>query len=160
MSVPDLIPIRHEPHYRTASIGRWDRGQFFAHVTGVFMGREGGDCGRPVKRWYAVLHEFDESGRHIDSTIEATGTVPDGPEKMPVVAAARELLDGWLGALPGRKFGDIKIAPFAEHCEGVLFGLVLECHGEYAEGEEQDDWAEFYPNRLGFSAPWDGSCDT
>ncbi|WP_217242201.1 hypothetical protein [Streptomyces sp. AC555_RSS877] len=21
---------------------------------------------------------------------------------------------------------------------------------------EQDDWAEFYPNRSGFSAPWDG----
>jgi formate hydrogenlyase regulatory protein HycA len=44
--------------------------------------------------------------------------------------------------------------------DGTLFGLVRECHGEYPEGEERDDWAEFYPNRLGFSAPWDGSYDT
>lgn len=50
--------------------------------------------------------------------------------------------------------------PFAVEVDGTLFGLVRECHGEYPEGEEQDDWAEFYPNRLGFSAPWDGLYDT
>ncbi|WP_037616194.1 hypothetical protein [Streptomyces aureus] len=160
MSVPELIPIRWEPHHRTSTIGRWDRGQFFAHVSGVFEGRADCDASRVVRRWYAILHEFDKAGRHVDSTIEATGTVPDGPEKAPVVAAAQHLLDEWLDALAGREFGDIKIAPFAEHFEGRLFGLVLECHGEYADGEVCQDWAEFYPNRLGFSAPWDGSYDT
>jgi formate hydrogenlyase regulatory protein HycA len=160
MSVPDLIPIRWEPHHRTATIGRWERGQFFAHVSGVFEGREDGDAGRVVRRWYAVLHEFDEAGRHIDSTIEAVGTVPDGPEKASVAAAALQLLDEWLDALPGREFGDIEIAPFAMEVDGTLFGLIRECHGEYPDGEEQEDWAEFYPNRLGFSAPWDGSYDT
>ncbi|MBY8881894.1 hypothetical protein K7862_30310, partial [Streptomyces sp. PLK6-54] len=79
MSVPDLIPIRWEPDNRTATIGRWERGQFLAHLSGLPQGRQDGDAGTVVRRWYAVLHEFDPAGRHIDTTIEATGTVPDGP---------------------------------------------------------------------------------
>ena len=37
--------------------------------------------------------------------------------------------------------------------DGVLFGLVT---GE----EDGEGWAELYPDRLGFGAPWDGSYDT
>lgn len=35
-----------------------------------------------------------------------------------------------------------------------------QCHGEYQDGERELDWAEFYPGRLGFSAPWSGRYDT
>jgi formate hydrogenlyase regulatory protein HycA len=38
-----------------------------------------------------------------------------------------------------------------------LFGLVLERHGE---GAGADDWAELYPDCLGFHEPWEGLYDT
>ncbi|MFC1431618.1 hypothetical protein ACEZDB_13290 [Streptacidiphilus sp. N1-3] len=44
--------------------------------------------------------------------------------------------------------------------ENIRFGLVLESHGDYPEGQEQNDWAELYPDRLGFSSPWNGLYDT
>jgi formate hydrogenlyase regulatory protein HycA len=158
MTVPDLVPIRHEPAARTSTIGRWDTGQFFAHVSGVPAGRDAE--GRVLRRWYSVLHEFDISGRHQTSRIQAVGVVADGPAKVESTASAKRLLDGWLDSLPGLRFTDIAIAPFAVEVDGTVFGLVRECHGEYPEGEERDDWAEFYPIRLGFSAPWDGTYDT
>ncbi|MFD8596674.1 hypothetical protein ACFV1L_16895 [Kitasatospora sp. NPDC059646] len=158
MTVPELIPVRHEPDYRTATIGRWDGGQFFAGVSGVFGGRDGD--GRVVRRWYSVLHEFDAGGQHLESRIRSAGAVVDGPGRTRVVEAAQRLLEEWLDSLPGRRFADIAIAPFALEVDGTLFGLVRECHGEYPEGEGQDDWAELYPHRLGFSAPWDGTYDT
>ncbi|MFD7639502.1 hypothetical protein ACFV4P_02495 [Kitasatospora sp. NPDC059795] len=157
MTVPDLVPIRHEPHFRTSTIGLWGGGQFFAHLSGVFAGRD--TDGRVVRRWYSALHEFDVDGQHLDSHIKSAETIADGPERVPVVEAAQRLIGEWLDSLPGRRFADIVVAPFAVEVDGILFGLVLECRGEYPEGEEQEDWAEFYPNRLGFSAPWDGLCD-
>jgi formate hydrogenlyase regulatory protein HycA len=39
----------------------------------------------------------------------------------------------------------------------VLFGLLIEQHGEQ---EDEDDWAEVYPDRLGLCAPWDGQYAT
>ncbi len=66
-----------------------------------------------------------------------------------MVAAAQQLLDERVHSLPGRQ--DIASAPFAVEIDGTLFGLVRECHGEYPDGEEPDGWAEFHPNRLGFS---------
>jgi len=47
--------------------------------------------------------------------------------------------------------------------EGIFFGLVPERNDECPEGEEEeeeDDWAELYPNDLGFKAPWDGGYNT
>lgn len=55
--------------------------------------------------------------------------------------------------MPARVYGDIAIRPFSAEYLGVNFGLVVEDgHGT--------DWAELYPDRLGFSAPWDGQYDT
>ncbi|MER7599590.1 hypothetical protein ABT398_37340, partial [Streptomyces hydrogenans] len=34
------------------------------------------------------------------------------------------------------------------------------CAERHEDGEGDDDWAELYPDRLGFSAPWDGRYDT
>ncbi|NVI89504.1 hypothetical protein HUX53_20025, partial [Actinomadura sp. BRA 177] len=47
--------------------------------------------------------------------------------------------------------------PFRLTFDDVLFGLVIERHGE---NEDEDDWAELYPDRLGFCAPWDGTYST
>ncbi|MFB7365815.1 hypothetical protein [Streptomyces hydrogenans] len=156
MSVPEVIPIAYEPDYRTSTIGRWDGGQFLASVTAAFPeGPDTGDDWRERKRWYAVLHRFDEAGGHLESTIESTGTTAEGERR--AVEAARRLLDGWLEALPGRRYESIAVAPFAVRCEGALFGLVVEAH---AEDGGEPDWVELYPDGLGFSAPWDGLYDT
>lgn len=156
MSVPEVIPIRHEPDYRTSTIGRWQGGQFFASVTAAFPEGWSGDDWQSQKRWYAVLHQFDGAGQHLDSRIQFTGATADGEKR--AIAAARQLLAEWLDALPERQYQDIAIAPFAVRFEGALFGLVVE---EDEEDEEEDGvWAEFYPDGLGFNAPWSGQYDT
>ncbi|MEV6976341.1 hypothetical protein [Kitasatospora sp. NPDC093806] len=148
MSVPEVIPIAHEPGYRTDTIGRYRGGQFFASV--AYAAPEGSAWGAGDERCFAVLHRFTADGRHLGSRIEAVAD-EDGD------GAASALLTGWLDALPEREFGDIAVAPFAVHVDGCRFGLVVERHGEDAE---EDDWVELYPDRLGFHAPWDGLYDT
>ncbi|MFE5675478.1 hypothetical protein ACFQ7B_04965 [Streptomyces erythrochromogenes] len=159
MSVPEVIPIRHEPDYRTSTIGRWQGGQFFASVTAAFPEGWNGDDWQSQQRWCAVLHRFDGAGRHLDSRIQFTGTTADGERK--AIDAAQLLLAEWLDALPERQYQDITIAPFEVRFEGALFGLVVEEDVD-EEDEEEDDgvWAEFYPDGLGFTAPWNGCYDT
>ncbi|GAA1386363.1 hypothetical protein GCM10009639_10080 [Kitasatospora putterlickiae] len=161
MSVPEVIPIAYEPGYRTDTIGRFRGGQFFASVTYAVpeakaepkAEAEETDTRAGADRvCFAVLHRFDEAGRHLDSRIE---TAPGGFPEAAVAAAER--LGEWLDALPEREFGDIAVAPFTVHADGCRFGLVVERHGE--DGTE-DDWAELYPDGLGFHAPWDGEYDT
>jgi formate hydrogenlyase regulatory protein HycA len=154
VALPDLIPVRYEPAYRTSTIGRYDRGLFFAWVTGAFSPDyfPRGDDWPARKRWYAVMHRFDLGGNHTGSGIWCPGPgIRDGQQ---------ERLEAWLEGLPGREFCDIAIRPFQLVVDGIVFGLVPECHGEYPDGEEEDDWAEFYPGRLGFSSPWDGCYST
>ncbi|MET8980896.1 hypothetical protein ABZX85_35370 [Streptomyces sp. NPDC004539] len=154
MSVPDVIPIRHEPDHYTRTIGRCRDGQFLASVTAAFP-EDWNDWSRDdslaAKRWCAVLHRFDAAGRHLGSRIEFTGTSAEGEQR--AVDAARRLLDAWLAGLPGLRYQDIAIAPFEVRFEGALFGLVLE--------EDEDEVnAELYPEGLGFYPPWDGCYDT
>ncbi|MEV0893805.1 hypothetical protein [Promicromonospora sp. NPDC050262] len=62
-----------------------------------------------------------------------------------------------LEALPGLEYADIAIRPFQVEFDQVSFGLVIEQHGD---DETEDNWAELYPDQLGFSEPWDGIYDT
>ncbi|MFD8787626.1 hypothetical protein [Kitasatospora sp. NPDC059599] len=71
-------------------------------------------------------HRFDPAGRHLDSRVRATATGPD----------ARQLLDAWPAALPGREYRDIAIEPFEVRVDGELFGLVVEEDDEVEEDEE------------------------
>ncbi|MFD8755520.1 hypothetical protein ACFV0O_31780 [Kitasatospora sp. NPDC059577] len=82
-----------------------------------------------------MLHRFDPAGRHLDSRVRATATGPD----------ARQLLDAWPAALPGREYRDIAIEPFEVRVDGELFevrvdgelfGLVVEEDDEVEEDEE------------------------
>lgn len=67
--------------------------------------------------------------------------------------AAKLLLEEWMAAIPGLTYGDIAIRPFRFEYDAITFGLIIEDgHGT--------DWAELYPDGLGFRAPWDGSYDT
>ncbi|WP_242888720.1 hypothetical protein [Actinomadura litoris] len=160
MAVPEIIPIAYEPDYRTDRIGRFADGQFLASITYAFPeGYRHGDGLDDAKCLYVVLHRFDFDGHHIDSDIWCAGTWGEqqrhrgGPESVVARAEARmaELLD----ALPGREFQSIGIRPFGVTVDDVLFGLVIEQHG----GNE-DDWAELYPDGLGFCDPWDGEYST
>ncbi|GAA3024445.1 hypothetical protein GCM10020229_39650 [Kitasatospora albolonga] len=165
MSVPEVIPIRHEPDYRTSTIGRCRGGQFFASVTATLPEDWSDGDWQSRKRWYSVLHRFDEAGRHLDSRIQFTGTTADGERK--AVDAAGLLLAEWLDALPDRQYQDIAIAPFEVRFEEALFGLVVEEDEDGEPGEEGEEegegrgvWVELYPDGLGFTAPWDGCYDT
>ncbi|WP_431926278.1 hypothetical protein [Nonomuraea jabiensis] len=63
-----------------------------------------------------------------------------------------------LETLPQREYADVAIRPLQLVFDGVLFGLVIEQgHGDQ---EDEDDWAELYPDRLGFGEPWDGQYST
>ncbi|WP_326768391.1 hypothetical protein OG978_31230 [Streptomyces sp. NBC_01591] len=166
MTVPAIIPIAHEPDYRTDTIGRYTGGQFLASVTYAFPdGFTVDDGWEEHKRLYAVLHRFDHEGRHIDSDIWCAGTYAEQQQRPhgngSVMARAESRMAALLDGLPEREYGDIAIRPFRLTVDGVLFGLVVERHDDGDEsGEDEDDWAELYPDRLGFYAPWDGQYDT
>ncbi|MGW2544463.1 hypothetical protein ACWC5I_27200 [Kitasatospora sp. NPDC001574] len=163
MAVPEIIPIAYEPDYRTNTIGRFSTGQFLASITYAFPeGFVRGDGWEEHKRLFVALHTFDAAGHHQGSDIWCAGTWaeqakrPRGEDS--VLARAEARLDAVLSGLPEREYCDIAIRPFQLTNDGVVFGLVTECHAEDQDGEE--DWAELYPDGLGFSAPWDGQYDT
>ncbi|MEQ4714749.1 hypothetical protein [Nonomuraea sp. B19D2] len=151
MTYPEVIPISHEPDYHTDRIGQWRNGQFLGGVVAAF--RE--DYSRTEdwpshKRWYAILHRFSPDGSYLDSRIECAGA--DDRHRESVDAAVQRLSE-WLAELPDLEFGDIAIRPFRLEFDGVVFGLILEDH-------EGDEYAELYPDHIGFYPPWDGSYDT
>jgi formate hydrogenlyase regulatory protein HycA len=165
MPVPEVIPIAHEPDYRTATIGKFDDGQFLASVTWAYREGYTRSWGPPNdhKRIYAVLHTFDAEGHHLDSNIWHGGTYTDQLRLRDSSAGddpltrAQTRLDRLLDALPGRAYTDIAIRPFQVVFDGTRFGLVVEQHDEE---EREDNWAELYPDRLGFHEPWNGLYDT
>lgn len=153
MAIPDLVPIAYEPDYRTDSIGAFDGGQFFGSVTATLeAGAGASDDWFRHKRWYAVLHTFGADGAHAGSQIWFSGT---SEEESASIDRAQARLDAWLGALPGRAFGDIAIKLFHVEMDGHVFGLI-DCSERY----DGQDHAEFVPDDLGFDPPWDGCYDT
>jgi len=151
MALPDTIPIAYEPDYRTDTIGRYVGGQFFASIHGAHP-PGANPLDRASIRWYVVLHLFEPDGRHRSSDIWCAGI---GEYFAGAIAEAgearlRRLLDG----LADREYGEIAIRPFQVEHDGVVFGLIDE------SGEERGDWAELFPDGLGFHPPWDGRYDT
>lgn len=133
MPVPKLIPIAHEPGYRTDQIGRYDDGLFLAGA------------------WdhHAYVHLFQPDGGYRHSTIVR---VQDRGE---LDQALAELV----APLPGKVSGDIAVRLFQTRHDGIVFGLVDES-GDRAGDGGHTDWVELYPDRLGFHEPWDGLYDT
>ena len=153
MAIPNLIPIMHEPGYRTDTIGTFADGQFFGSVTATLQpGAGAGDDWIRNKRWYAVLHKFGADGAHADSQIWFAGTSEDESASIDLAEAR---LAEWLGTLPGRDFGDIAIKLFQVEKDGHVFGLI-----DGSKEYDGEDHAEFVPDALGFDPPWDGCYDT
>lgn len=154
MPLPEVIPIAYEPDYRTDTIGTYEGGQFFASVIGGHRQADWDARRHDNIRWYAVLHLFDRAGNHQSSDIRLIRAAEFCDED-----AAEELLLTLLNTLPGGQFGDIAIKPFKVEFDGVIFGLIDES-GDRAGDGGHTDWAELYPDRLGFAEPWDGTYDT
>ena len=133
MPIPRLIPIAHEPDYRTDRIGRYDDGLFLASA------------------WdhHAYLHLFEHDGRYRRSTIVR---VQDR-------RALEGALDDLVAPLSDKVYGDIAVELFTTRHEGMVFGLIDES-GDRAGDGSHVDWVELYPDRLGFHEPWDGLYDT
>ena len=150
MAVPERIPIKHVPGYRTEFAGRWARGQFLGNVFSQadhWAEAENSQYRAENRRWFAYLHEFDHDGRYLESTVESPGLGRQARDQ------AILLLQEWLQDILELAYGDISIQPFSAEYLGLTFGLILEDgHGT--------EWAELYPDRLGFSAPWNGEYDT
>ncbi|WP_041834216.1 hypothetical protein [Actinoplanes sp. N902-109] len=153
MAVPDVVPIAHEPGYRTDTIGWYTGGQFYAAIHGARRDDDQEpDLGRDRVRWYVYLHLFDAEGRHVRSEISLSGIAPYLWGQLREDSQAR--LSYLLDQLPGRKWGDIAVQPFHVLYDGVTFALVDQSDAE------RGDWCELYPDQLGFSQPWDGTYST
>lgn len=153
MPVPGVVPIARQAGHRTDTIGRYRDGQFYAAICGAH--RDGDnelDVHRERVRWYVFLHLFDPDGYYRRSDISLAGIAPYLRGELGARAHAQ--LAELLGELSGLRFGDIAIRPFREHHDGVTFGLID------VSGSRRGDWAELYPDRLGFTEPWDGSYST
>jgi hypothetical protein len=155
--LPDVIPIKYEPDYRTGRIGRYTGGQFFADITGAYQeGVRPGHDWRNQQRIYAVLHLFDGSGHHTGSNLRFTGVRGDSPA---AVEAAEQVLSDWLASLEAVTNCNIAIRPFRVDFDSVVFGLIDETTDDPDEGHG-GPWAELYPQGLGFHEPWNGEYDT
>ncbi|MEU7752323.1 hypothetical protein [Micromonospora sp. NPDC049171] len=153
MPLPELVPIAREPGYHTDRIGRYAGGQFYAAIHGAHRDDDHpSDPDRERVRWYAYLHLFDVDGRHCRSDISLVATAPYLRGELGEHAEA--CLAGLLDQLPERRYGDIAIQLFRVVHDGVTFGLIDESDAEWG------DRVELYPDRLGFTEPWDGLYST
>jgi hypothetical protein len=157
MVLPQRIPIKRRADYRTDQIGHHAQGQFLGGIVGAYLGGWQPGVAREEMRWYAYLHHFDEDGTYLWSDIELAGINVEGQAR--VVARAEALLGEWLSQLDDLVYGDIAVGLFQTHYDGVLFGLVDES-GDDLDVGHGGDWAELYPDRLGFHEPWNGEYDT
>ena len=82
MALPDRIPIRYLPDYRSWCIGRYADGQFLGSVVSGYSKQYWtkvrraafGDDWPAQQRQYSVLHLFDHDGRHRLSDIWYAGS--------------------------------------------------------------------------------------
>jgi hypothetical protein len=151
--VPEVIHIARESRNRTETIGTYRDGQFYAAIHGAHLDDDPEpDPQRERVRWYVYLHLFDHAGHHQQSDIWLAGIAPFLAGDIREQAHAR-LID-LLKQLDGKLYRDIRIRPFRQQYDGITFGLIDE------SSPDRGDWVELYPDRLGFSTPWDGTYST
>ena len=147
LRLPKKIKIRREKGYHTHRIGKCKDGtQFMAFIVATHP-----TVRRRALRWYAVVHQFDSSGKHLATDSAFLGSK----------AFAKDLdhLDVQLARMI-RKLGsitycDITVQPFSVAIDGNTFGLVNASIPK--EGYRRID---LVPNGLAFFPPWDGTYDT
>jgi hypothetical protein len=137
--LPEVIPIKYEPGYRTDRIGRHAGGQFFADITGAYQeGVTPGRDWRYQQRIYAVLHLFDGSGHHTGSNLWFAGVRGDSRA---AVETAEQVLSDWLANLEAVTYCTIAIRPLRVDFDNVVFGLIDETTDHPHEGHG-GPWAE------------------
>jgi formate hydrogenlyase regulatory protein HycA len=158
MAIPELIRVSRTGGNYSSCIGFYDLdtndNEFWGRVVAAFTPtpKTPGEDWRPHKRWYAVLHKFDGTGRHIETEHWFAGTTGDGEKE--VVARASAKLDEMLAALGPVEYADIQIRLFEVKIDGVRFGLMDVSEPE--AGPEFADRVAMEQGNLLFHAPWDG----
>ena len=160
------IPYEASEYGRFQYVGRFDGDkQFMAFVTGAMPGEEPypplESNAYEKKRWLAVIHIFDEDGRHLRSESRLGGLDRDGRD------AACERAWSELGGLftelgiASAEPADIYIREFRVNLDDVIHELVYEEEDEENEEAEQDEeetergWVMLWPNDIMFHPPWD-----
>lgn len=151
--IPRTIPIAWEKDYHTDQIGKYGEGhQFMGFVT----------CTGPStvdqeffaqKRWYAVLHIFDRSGKHLNSEVWFAGSAGEGERD--VISKAEARLKEMVAKLKKVKYGNIRVGAFQVEVDGQTFGLV-----DTSDLEAGEVSVTLVPNDLLFAPPWDGTYST
>lgn len=150
MPVPERIPIKRVPHYRTYYAGRWARGQFLGTVISQldrWAVEEGKANWRGYSRWFAYPHEFDHHGRYLESAVESPGL---GPQ-----ARTRRSASWRNGsrAFPGSPTATSRSGRSAPNTSAWPSAS----SSKRATGRTGPMLS---PESLGFHEPWDGEYDT
>ena len=157
MPIPDKIKISFLEDYHTENVGRYGEGnQYMAFVVATLPEILGRDW-RHEKRWYAVLHTFDEDGKHLTTEARFAGVPADGEDQV------GERACGWvtemLAGLERITREDIEVQLFSVQVDGQLFGLVDSSHISEEDGSIYET-VTLMPNDFVFNPPWDGDYDT
>ncbi len=147
VAVPIKITIAHFSNSPTKFVGEFGGGmQFWAYAAARFDGVA------RTNKWYAVLHKFDQAGRHVCTDFcPASNQAVSEAEQIDSVEAH---LSQMLGQLSNVEFKDIKIELFQTEIDGTVFGLIDE------SSNSNHEWVSMEPSGLAFYPPWDGRYDT
>jgi hypothetical protein len=155
---PDKLRIPHDEH-RFKYVGHLANGnQFMAFVTGAFPDgvklNWDTDEWRKVKRWMAVLHQFDAEGNHLSSESKLGAFDIEGYNEAGDKAWVE--LDEMLRRLESDdpKLCEIWLKQFAVSIDGVTHSLL------YQTNQPEDDDSIFEsvmlePRDIMFHPPWD-----
>lgn len=153
MAIPQRLKIRRDEDYHTHHIGRRENGEQFMALIGATLAMPLPRNWQKDKRWYAVLHLFDKTGKHLDTKAWLAGTTADGEEA--VLERARAKVNEMLKELGRVTYCDIEVGLFSVEIDGSTFGLV-----DASEPDEGYERVHLLPGNVAFFAPWDGRYDT
>jgi formate hydrogenlyase regulatory protein HycA len=152
MSIPKKIKIKRIEDFYTKCIGKHSEGQFMAFITATLPTPIPKDWERH-KRWYTVLHTFNNVGRHIKTEAWFAGTSADGEEI--VGKKARTKRDEMVATLKDVVFNDVEVELFSTVIDGFTFGLL-----NASKPDENYESIHLLPNDFAFFAPWNGEFET
>jgi formate hydrogenlyase regulatory protein HycA len=153
VAIPEAIRIRYIPDYYTRCIGSFDDGrkQFLAFVVATLPVPIPSDWERH-KRWYAVLHRFDDHGNHLNTEAWYAGVTAEGEQRVTDRAQARRAQ--MIADLGPHEMEDVCVRLFSVMIDGHIFGLTDD------SCEELGEYVTLRPNDLVFHPPWNGDYDT
>jgi formate hydrogenlyase regulatory protein HycA len=149
MDFPEKIPVCRDEFYMKNIGHAADGRQFMGFVVATLPMRKLDEDWPRHKRWYAVLHIFDDEGTHLRSDHWFSGTTADGEDT--VCAKAKSKLKKMITQLGHVTFDDVAVRLFSVTIEGHRFGMIA---------DEEFGTVSLEPNDFVFYPPWDGEYDT